>query len=332
MATVGNKLVVLGAGPSGCAAAITALQRGSRVIILEHKHNCRRAPGETLHPSVESIFAKLGIRELIQRQNFPRHYGVWRENEAGERIFSPYGADENGPWRGFQANRAVLNTLLRQQVVNLGGDIQYIDRLESVITDGAHVRGAIADGKQFHSDVVLDASGQSSWLARKLKLRAENSITGQRISFGWTNFPKLNVRTQPVFRERSTGWDWVAWLGDGQYCWVKSDFVSHGSPGTAWRIYRSCAGPGYFLVGDAACFMDPRTGNGVVRALLSGIYAVRLIDQNVTGQINSAVAAQLYQNWIGRMFDVSVASLGAPLNTRHQTGSGSSFLINGNNH
>ena len=37
-----------------------------------------------------------------------------------------------------------------------------------------------------------------------------------------------------------------------------------------WRLHEACAGPGYFLVGDAACFLDPVFSTGVTLAMMSG--------------------------------------------------------------
>jgi flavin-dependent dehydrogenase len=43
----------------------------------------------------------------------------------------------------------------------------------------------------------------------------------------------------------------------------------------SWRHVLQQAGPGYFLAGDAGAVLDPASSNGVIRALMTGIGAVR---------------------------------------------------------
>ena len=52
-------LLIIGAGPAGCAAAISARRRGLTVMMLEASAQPRRVPGETLHPGIEPLFARL---------------------------------------------------------------------------------------------------------------------------------------------------------------------------------------------------------------------------------------------------------------------------------
>src|ERR1043166_1085718 len=93
-------LLILGAGPAGCAAAISALQSGMNVALLEAQGSPRLLPGETLHPGVEPIFKQLGIWDSLLEHRFHRHRGIWRESDTRNRIFEPYGSDDNGSWLG----------------------------------------------------------------------------------------------------------------------------------------------------------------------------------------------------------------------------------------
>ncbi|MEJ7697330.1 MAG: hypothetical protein WKF78_12095 [Candidatus Limnocylindrales bacterium] len=51
------------------------------------------------------------------------------------------------------------------------------------------------------------------------------------------------------------------------------------------------AGPGWFLVGDAAGFLDPFTGEGIHRALVSTELAAAAIRETLTGRSTAAAAA-----------------------------------------
>ena len=296
-------LLILGAGPSGCAAAICALQSGMTVALLETQAAPRPSPGETLHPGVEPIFRQLGVWDSIVQCHFHRHRGIWRES-GGLRVFEPYGSDQHGPWLGFQVDRAQLNRILRARVADLGGSITHVAHLVGVLKNQDAVSGVRAGGQTFDARFVLDATGRHSWLADKLGLIAEKQSPTQRLRFGWSKDDLPELDAQPLFRQRKDGWHWLCPLGDGRCAWVE---LRHGP--SSWgseytcRIYRDCAGPGYFLLGDAACLMDPSAANGVLRALMSGMYAMHLISVVVQRVATPLQAASGYKQWIGDWFD-----------------------------
>src|SRR5688572_9328610 len=163
-----SDILIIGAGPAGCAAAITALEAGCRVTLLERKTQPAQQPGETLHPGVEPIFRQLGVWEAVIRQGFHRHRGIWRESVKGIRAFAPYGEDESGVWRGFQVDRVILNRLLRARVTELGGVIVDISQLELIHNSTS--LSVAADGISYRAGVILDATGHRAWLAQQLGL------------------------------------------------------------------------------------------------------------------------------------------------------------------
>ena len=62
------------------------------------------------------------------------------------------------------------------------------------------------------------------------------------------------------------------------------------------------AGPGWFLVGDAAGFLDPFTGEGLHRALVSTELAAPAIHAAVTGRASTEAAAAAYDRAMRRRF------------------------------
>jgi len=75
-----------------------------------------------------------------------------------------------------------------------------------------------------------------------------------------------------------------------------------------WRLHEPCAGPGYFLLGDAAALLDPASSNGVLRALMSGMLAADLAARMLLGGDESS-AAQAYIRWISELFYHQINSL-----------------------
>lgn len=56
------------------------------------------------------------------------------------------------------------------------------------------------------------------------------------------------------------------------------------------------AGPGYFLVGDAACFLDPLLSTGVHLAMLSGMLTAVTITATERGDVSPAEGLEFYEN------------------------------------
>jgi 2-polyprenyl-6-methoxyphenol hydroxylase-like FAD-dependent oxidoreductase len=273
--------------------------------VLDTQPATRRVPGETLHPGVEPLLKQLGVWQSVLAANFLRHRGIWKETN-GLRTFEPYGHDDHGPWLGFQVDRSQLNEILRARVVDLGGKINHTVHLDSVLEKQTAIAGIRSDGRTFDARFVLDATGRRSWLAGKLCMPLEKQPPTQHLRFGWCDDNSPELEAHPLFRQRKDGWDWLSPLGNGRCAWVK---LRHSSTyrgiDYTWRIFRDCAGPGYFLLGDAACLMDPSAANGVLRALMSGIYAVHLISAVSLGAVTPDQAASEYRRWIGQMFDRS---------------------------
>jgi flavin-dependent dehydrogenase len=92
------------------------------------------------------------------------------------------------------------------------------------------------------------------------------------------------VRTIPVTDDDPASWRL------GQPC----DAVVGAAP-VGHRV-TTRAGPGWFLVGDAAGFVDPFTGEGIHRALVSAELAAGTIDDLLAGRLTPAQAARAYDH------------------------------------
>jgi hypothetical protein len=129
----------------------------------------------------------------------------------------------------------------------------------------------------------------------------------------------------PLFSACPGGWNWEAPLGSGRVAWVKlrapgEALQSSGSAtGFAWRLHGASAGPGYFLLGDAAQTLDPASSHGVLRALMSGILAAHLLASCRQQRLSEAAAQEAYRDWVREQFERDAAAL-AELYARHPSG------------
>ena len=300
-------VLIVGAGPSGCAAAISARARGFTVALAERAGRARLLPGESLHPGVEPLFKELGVLENIHTCVLHRHTGIWRFGLSGDVNFEPFGTDDSGPWRGFQVNRVGLNQIMRRRALDAG--VELVEPRTSLCAhrddDGWTLEGA---GKEVRAVTLMDATGTRSWLARQLGLQVEKFGEPQRIRFGWTKSAAAHTNGDPSFTARPHGWEWNAPIGEGGTAWVRlaRDGNARGTDATP-RIHRECAGEGWFLLGDAACLTTPAAGNGVLRALMSGMYAVHVHAHVVQGAISQAQGSEAYRSWMGALWTSTVS-------------------------
>jgi flavin-dependent dehydrogenase len=308
-------VIIIGAGPAGCAAAIRARQAGLSVMLFEANPIPKKSPGETLHPGIEPLFELLGIAEQIHIADFPRHSGVWLES-MGLRQFIPYGEDNNGSWRGFQADRKILQQILQQAVIKSQANLIINVRPEQVILEKNRVAGIIAGGKAFRSKWTLDATGRYAWLARKLELSEIVCSPPLRVSFGWRNEILPDLDNQPCFTFHHNGWRWKAPIGGNQVAWTElwigDSLALKNQPkgiNVTWCIRPKSAELGFFLLGDAAAMLDPSSSHGVLRAIMSGIMAGHLLDGCFRGDISEKMAAEVYKTWLRELFDHDVIQL-----------------------
>src|SRR5262249_9354627 len=102
------EILVLGGGPAGSAAAITAAGLGLPVTLIERAGFPRHAPGESLHPGVGAILRQLGVEQEVLDAGFLRYSGHLVRWDGAERM-QPFGADADGPWLGYQAWRPTFD-------------------------------------------------------------------------------------------------------------------------------------------------------------------------------------------------------------------------------
>jgi len=314
-------LLIIGAGPAGCAAAIQARRAGLAVLVVEASERRYATPGETLHPGVEPIFERLFVREAILREDFHRHRGIWVEWDLPRR-FQAYGEDEGRPWLGFQVDRGRLNDILRAAALDLGVELRRVAP-DGLLDDATGVKGLIADGGALRARWTADATGRQAWLAHQLKLPRRRCSPSMVARFGWTNDADAALEGQPHIKANQRGWSWVAPLGGKRTAHVAlevcaEDEGSSKQPGTdvTWRIHPDCVGPGYFLLGDAAAVLDPLSSHGVLRAMMTGLLCGHLVFAHRKQRLGTADVVHHYKSWLTQQFESDVSALNA-LYRRH---------------
>lgn len=320
-------VIVIGAGPAGCSAAISCAQHGLKVAIVERLFFPRHRPGETLHPGVEPLLKKLGLIELILNGGFIRPVGSWVKWEK-ERHFVPFGQDDSGPWRGFQIPRATLDGLLLVKAIESGVAVLQPCHAQKVLLEKGRVIGIQTATGQLFCRHLVDASGNHGWLARQLGLGTQLYSPPLTALYG---YKRGNVEDSAlgIFADR-LGWYWAAHIGPQQYQWTRlyfahdqrcrasaapASFASLACAGkiqgadVTWRTCKQSAGNGWFLIGDAATVLDPGASHGVLKALMSGMMAAQcIVDAQAVPRHTNAISLQ-YHQWIMDWFQHDVEKM-----------------------
>lgn len=319
-------VIVIGAGPAGASTAITALQRGLSVAILERSGFPRHTPGESLHPGIEPLLGQLGIWEEVLALGCLR-YRYIKLKSNGSSTCVPFGSDETGDWLGMQVWRADLDRILLQQARALGATVFQPCHVRSPIVDEGTVVGVVTDSGSIRGGHIVDAAGGRHWLATHLQLSLRRESPPLMVQYGYVEAGPCDIDENPVIVTDACGWTWVARI-HGDVCqWTRLAFTrmkKHHCPkrmaqykalgqtrgaDVTWRRVNGAAGPGYFLVGDAAAVLDPSSSHGVLKALMSGIMAAHCVGLIHDHGLTRLEAYNRFSLWLTHWFEHDVAIL-----------------------
>lgn len=171
--------LVVGGGPAGTTAAGILARLGHKVALFERERFPRHRIGESLLPATTmGILSKLGARELIEKQGFPRKYGgtfLWG-SEREPWTFNFYRTSDIDRAEGdhpeylhsFQVERQVYDELLLNHVKTLGVEVHEEALFESLDAIDAPIKTATVtikgEARTFRAPFVVDAGGRNSKL------------------------------------------------------------------------------------------------------------------------------------------------------------------------
>jgi flavin-dependent dehydrogenase len=327
-----SDVLIIGAGPAGCAAAIECALAGLNVRLVEREMFPRYRPGETLHPGIEPLMVRLGVSEAVGKLNPLRHEGHWAAWN-GYSEFLGFGRDEHGPWRGFQIEGAQFDAALLARARELGVRVDQPCRVVSPIVRKRRAVGLRTTHGVIASDVVIDAAGGQHWLARRMGLRVSRATSRLIARYGYVRDPVPTVHENPIFETSPDGWTWLARVKPGVLHWttlelrrpIAGQLRPNGPPPSVsrlrtlgrirsadvtWRLVPESAGPGYFLAGDSAAVLDPASSHGVIKAIMSGMLAAQATIQALRSADAAVDLQKGYKAWIAATFCHDVVRLG----------------------
>jgi len=338
-------LIVVGAGPAGAAAGVTAARAGARVLVVDRATFPRpKTCGDALSNRGAEIACRIARNpnalDLIPHAVVHGAVAVFPD---GSRVRRGFGGHD-----GYIVPRHAFDALLRDQLESAGATVREGARVERLLHNGTDVVGALVDGERVFSHAVIAADGPGSvgWRALGVPYRRGRGLavaitayyedvefgedTGRtehyfeadlRSGYGWA-FPPVEGEANVGVYQRADAYErgprkLAAWL-DAFVERHPERFARArrvGGPRT-WSLPLATrpgppGGPGLLLAGDAAFSIDPLSGEGIWQALESGEQAARIAIAALDSKGLSMRWVRQYQAlWTARIGATSVVRLG----------------------
>ena len=319
-----SKILIIGAGPAGAAAAIFLAEAGYEITLIERESKWRSAYkiGESLPPNTEKLIKQLGLWETFQAGPHLKYYSnksIWGSDEVAFTDFI-----QQPPGYGWHIDRRAFEDMLIGKAEKSGVELLF----ETILTESKHDgvgweiklqnkgQEMLKSGYSF----IIDASGRNSWFARRQGIdRLYESRQLALIAFLKSNNSLED--TASLIETTAAGWWYSAKIPDNRIAmsflckpdqskrnlWTKEGAwwaLLEQAPHTFQRIKKADAkllepphfvsadsgilesvyGKGWVAVGDAAMTYDPIASHGILMAMVSARDASKAIQQHLSGQ------------------------------------------------
>lgn len=328
-------VLIAGAGPAGSALAAALARAGASVLLVEAgAHPRAKACAEYASPRITEELARLGVPQDWTDAAVPLH-GM--DLHAGGRSVPIRYADTGGARRAWGVDRRTFDARLADHATRSGAVLRERSRLTGLLVDGGRVRGATLRDLGTGADETvtagwtIGADGSRSKVSRLLGVdrpvrfpRRLGLVAHYAGVEGLADHGEMHVgRGYYVGLAPTPGGELNVGMAlpmrdGGRSARERFDAAIAGIPAVARRLAESerltpirgaapighrvsrPAGDGWLLIGDAAGFVDPFTGEGIHRALRSARAAAVAI-------LSGGDVAATYRNERQRAFAAKTA-------------------------
>ncbi len=306
--------MVLGAGPSGSAAAAALARESLTVLIADEQERCTFKVGESLPGIASSVIARAGFPNVLRKVSQIKCSGnrsAWGSHEIQLRpgLLNPYGG-------GVHLDRAQFDGELLRESIAAGAQLLSGTRFQRVARSERGWILSLRRGAELNTiecDSVIDCTGRKAHFARTQA--AKRIVIDKQVAIvsvlSGENVADDDLTT--TIETARNGWWYSARIPNGRRVVVfftdgdllprlkartPDGFTSHIRRSVhireflaaGYRVERTPdvvladtsylinpAGGGWCAAGDAAAALDPLASAGIIDALKSGPAAARLV-------------------------------------------------------
>jgi len=307
-----TEVLIIGAGPAGSSAAIRLARAGREVLLVDRCRFPRLKPcGEYYNPEACRLLAELGLLAAVEAAGAQRVEALELAARRGCRLVVPFAGIAPTEHPALSLGREVLDSLLLDEARRSGVTVWEEALVREPLGDERCVEGALIECHgalhQARARITLAADGLRSRFARRLGLAgreparrklglsaryraADDVLPRVLMSAATDGCCGLAVRgaeanlgmVVDAHRAREVGGDPSSFFHQalGDYpelrAAVAGEALSVRAVGPlTWTTRRQSTG-GCLLLGDAAGFYDPFTGQGVTFGLLTAELAAEV--------------------------------------------------------
>jgi geranylgeranyl reductase family protein len=322
-----SEVLIIGAGPAGCAAGITLARAGVDVCVVDRASFPRpKTCGDALSNRAVALVHSLGAGARLDRDPHALVRRAAAVFPGDVRVVRDYVEP------GWIVPRLTLDDALREALESSGAKLRQRVQVRALELSGNRVEQIVGDGFAWRAPIVIAADGPSSvaWTAlARSKPRGRSLAMATTAYFENVAFPTGPEVADHYFeRDLPLGYGWVfpavaGLCNIGVYQRedahrraghrlpaVLDEFVARHPERFAhakrvgemrsWPLPVGDVGPiasrGILLVGDAGGFVDPLSGEGIWQALFTGQEAGRIAREAVSaGGLDDALARRYEQ-------------------------------------
>lgn len=318
--------MVVGAGPSGAATALLLARAGHRIIVLDRARFPRdKACGEGLMPSGVAVLRRLGLLDAVLHSGAPGlhsvTYRVLGHPLSATAAFPP--PPGGGPAWGLGVRRLSFDAAMAA-ALRVEPRVTFLEgvRASGLRRDGrGHITGVLTERSAITARLVVAADGLHSPLRAAAGWTSPAPSAGR---YGLAGHWRIDTRGIPgITVSFAEGYEWyqapvgrdellLSVLGERRTIGaIARDYARAaraalplvegadlvGRPLAAGLFHqrpRRVAGDGLFLVGDAAGYDDPTTGEGIAIGLMLAERMAVHLDAALAQRIGPVEAAAAY--------------------------------------